>query len=76
MHGLLSVVFNATYKKPGTAKVGAISKAQKAQNFLNCKRGDPLGFLKLQFSAKYEKNGRVTHWSNYKIPEKNKNLKF
>ena len=32
--------------KPGTAKVGAISKAQ------NCKRGDPLGFVKLQLVVK------------------------
>ena len=36
--------------KPRTAKVGAISKAQ------NCKRGDSLGFVKLQLVAKYEKN--------------------
>ena len=35
--------------KPRAAKVGAISKAQ------NCKRGDPLGFVKLQLVAKYEK---------------------
>ena len=35
--------------KPRTAKVGAISKAQ------NCKRGDSLGFVKLQLVAKYEK---------------------
>ena len=35
--------------KPGTAKVGAISKAQI------CKRGDPLGFVKLQLVEKYEK---------------------
>ena len=34
---------------PGTAKVGAISKAQ------NCKRGDPLGFVKVQLLEKYEK---------------------
>ena len=32
--------------KPGTAKVGAISKAQI------CKRGDPLGFVKLQLVVK------------------------
>ena len=32
--------------KAGTSKVGAISKAQKAQSFLNCERGDPLCFLK------------------------------
>ena len=36
-----------------TSKVGAISKAQKAQSFQNCKNGDPLGFLKLQFAAKF-----------------------
>ena len=36
-------------KKPGTAKIGAISKAQ------TCKRGDPLGFVKLHLVAKYEK---------------------
>ena len=35
--------------KPVTAKVGAIPKAQ------NCKRGDPLGFVKLQLVAKHEK---------------------
>ena len=33
--------------KPGTAKVGAISKAQ------NCKRGDPLGFFNIHCVAKY-----------------------
>ena len=36
--------------KSRTAKVGAISKAQK------CKRGDPSGFVKLQLVAKHEKN--------------------
>ena len=36
--------------KPGTAKVGVISKTQ------NCKRGDLLSFVKLQLVAKYEKN--------------------
>ena len=38
--------------KPGTSNVGAISKAQKAQSFQKCKRGDLLGFLKVQFVAK------------------------
>ena len=41
--------------KPGTTKVGAISKAQKAQQFLNCKKWDLLGTLKIQYVAKYEK---------------------
>ena len=45
---------SATYNKPGTAKVGENSKAQ------NCKYGDPLGFVKLQLVAKYEKNWRGT----------------
>ena len=36
---------NKSKNKPGTSNVGAISKAQ------NCKRGDPLGFLKLQLVA-------------------------
>ena len=40
---------NAPKNKPGTAKVGAVSKAQ------NCKKGEPLGFVKLQLVAKYEK---------------------
>ena len=40
---------NAPYNKPGTAKVGAISMAQ------NCRRGNPLGFLKLQLVVPYEK---------------------
>ena len=40
---------NVDNNKPRTAKVGAISKAQ------NCKRGDSLGFVKLQLVAKYEK---------------------
>ena len=44
------VQLNNGSNKPGTAKVGAISKAQ------NCKRGDPLGFVKLQLAAKYQKN--------------------
>ena len=42
---ILVVIMN----KPRTAKVGAISKAQ------NYKRGDSLGFVKLQLVAKYEK---------------------
>ena len=42
-------------KKPETAKVGAMSKAQKAQSF-KVEKGDSLGFLKLQFVAKYKKN--------------------
>ena len=46
------------FNKPGTAKVGIISKARKAQRFENCKMGDPLDFLKLQFVAKYEKKRR------------------
>ena len=41
--------------KTGTSEVGAISKAQKAQSFENCKRGDPFGFLKIEFVAKYFK---------------------
>ena len=39
----------AGMNKPGTAKIGAISKAP------NCKKGDPLGFVKLQFVANNEK---------------------
>ena len=61
--------------KPGTAKVGAIYKAQ------NCKRGDHLGFVELQLVAKYEKNeGAGTLWCNPKkfkkshSPEKNRSL--
>ena len=46
------------YKQAGTAKVGAISEAQIAQSFQNCKKGDPLGSLKLQLVAKYEKKMR------------------
>ena len=42
-------------KKPETAKVGAMSKAHKAQSF-KVEKGDSLGFLKVQFVAKYEKN--------------------
>ena len=42
--------------KPGTAKVGAISKAQ------NCKSGDPLGFLKLQLVEKYENKLKGDLW--------------
>ena len=36
------------------SKVGAISKAQKRKVFQIVK-GDPLGFLKIQFVAKYLK---------------------
>ena len=55
--------------KPGTAKVGAISKAQ------NCKRRDPLGFVKLQLVAKYEKikGGPL---GDFKISEKKLNEIF
>ena len=41
-HSTTTTILNKT----GTSKVGAISKAQKAQSFLNCKRGDPLDFFK------------------------------
>ena len=41
--------------KPGTAKVGAISKGQ------NCKK-DPLSFVRLQLVAKYEKNLKGDPW--------------
>ena len=44
-----------TKNKAGTCEVRAISKAQKAQSVQNCKRGDSLGFLKIQFVAKYQK---------------------
>ena len=43
-------VYTISTNKPGTAKVGALSKAQ------SCKKGDALGFVKLQLVAKYEKN--------------------
>ena len=49
-YSLIDQVEEKHSNKPGTAKVGAISKAQ------NCKRGDPLGFVKLQLVAKYENN--------------------
>ena len=39
---------SAAFNKSRTAKVGTRSKAQ------NCKREDPLGFVKLQLVAKYE----------------------
>ena len=29
---------------------------EKSDNVENCKKGDPLGFLKIQFVAKYQKN--------------------
>ena len=46
---------NNTYsKQDGKSKVGAISKAQKAQSFQTCKNGDPSGFLKIQFVAEYQ----------------------
>ena len=40
------------FNKPGTAKVDA--KGSESTKF--CRRGDPSGFSKLQFVAKYEKN--------------------
>ena len=43
---------NAKANKTGTSKVGAISKAQKAQTFRNCERGYPLGFLKKKKNRK------------------------
>ena len=46
----IRVCLKGKTNKPRTAKVGAISKAQ------NCKRGDSLGFVKLQLVAKYDKN--------------------
>ena len=48
IHLTIAVVY---INKPGTAKVGATSRAQ------NCKRGgDPLVFVKLQSVAKFLKN--------------------
>ena len=53
--------FRVNWNKPGTAHVGAISKAQ------NYKTGDPLGFVKLQLVAKYGKIEGETLWCNPKI---------
>ena len=46
--------------KPRTAKVGAISKAQK------CKRGDPSGFVKLQLVAKHRKKLKGGPFGDFK----------
>ena len=48
----------------GKAKVGAISKAQ------NCKRGGPLGFVKLQLVAKYDKKLKGDPWEILKNSRK------
>ena len=58
---LTSCVMN---NKPGTAKVGAIFKAQ------NCERGDPLGFVKLQLVAKNDKKLKGDPWESFKISQK------
>ena len=61
---------NDNINKPGTAKVGAVSKAQ------NCKKGDPLGFVKLQLVAKYEKKLKGDPWEIFKNFQKNLKLRF
>ena len=45
------------FNKTGTSKVGAVSKAQKAQSFQNSKRGGPFGRFQTSvcFAAKYRK---------------------
>ena len=71
---LTLVAFNLSVDayKPGTVTIGAISKTQKAQTFQNCKRGNSLGFLKLQFVAKYEKKIKGGHFGDFKKILKNK----
>ena len=47
--------WNFAYLEPnktGTSQVGAISKAQKAQTFWNCKRGGPFGFFEKKEKSK------------------------
>ena len=59
---------NSIMNKTGTSKVGAISKAQEAQSFLNCIRGNPSGFLKIQFFLQnIKKNLKVGLFEGKKI---------
>ena len=58
-------------KKTGTSEVGAISKAQKAQN---CKKGDTLGFLKVQFVAKYQKKIEAGTFEDKKKSKKSRTV--
>ena len=44
--------------KTGTSQVGAISKAQKAQRFKNCKRGDPFALFESPVCCKNKKKSR------------------
>ena len=48
--------------KTGTSQVGAISKAQKAQRFKNCKRGDPFALFETSVCCKISKNLKRGLW--------------
>ena len=67
----------APTNKTGTSKVGAISKAQKAQKTFffqkmshsaeKCKMGDPLGFINIYSVAKYRKTRKGDSFETLKI---------
>ena len=59
-HQTISMLFEQTSRERPK------SKAQKAQRFQNCKRGDYSGFFKHPFCCEIE---RVTFWCNPKIVE-------
>ena len=72
--------------KTGTSKVGAISKAQKAQSFLNEKKlrkrrivpknekGEHLGFFNIYSVAKYQKIQKGDSFETFKIFEKKRTV--
>ena len=56
--------------------VAAISKAQKAQSFQDCKMGDPLGFLSIQFVETLFYKIEGGSFGDIKKFSKNKKLEF
>ena len=65
------------FHKTGTSQVGAISKAQKARSFKNCKGGDPLvGFFESPVCCKISKNEGGTFGDYKKFSKKNEERKM
>ena len=72
--GLLKIQYDAKYQKIEGGPFGDIKKFSKKRK-KNLRRGDPLGFLKLQFAAKYREPFGDKKNFQKKLPSAEKKLK-
>ena len=70
--GLLKIQYDAKYQKIEGGPFGDIKKFSKKRK-KNLRRGDPLGFLKLQFAAKYREPFGDKKFSKKSCPVPKKN---